>query len=99
METPSRWELLESDARGFRVPWPVAASYRVEGDALLEGSGTIKEYFPITRAELPFEFIKIAESGDAEILKFAARYGLLGYEAAAATTLSVYKYPAAYERR
>lgn len=72
---------LSLNSREFGIgAWPVARDYEVREGYLWPVGGWTRFYKPEGRVELPFELAKLESGRPRDVLRFARRWGLLGYD-------------------
>src|SRR5262245_12932342 len=59
--------------------WPVHEDYRLAYGYIRPAGDKERAYRPEEKPELPFELAKLDGAPDRELLRFAKRWGLLGY--------------------
>jgi hypothetical protein len=81
LEDPSDAKLPASSKSGFRQPWGVQ-EYEIRDGALCNTNRAVRTryFFPVLAKELPERLVKIHEGNEADLLRFAKRYGQLGHD-------------------
>jgi hypothetical protein len=70
----------DHEPAGFAMQWPVREQYRIT-EGMLVGQGASKwTYAPMERRELRTELAKLQAGDERAVLRFAHRYGPLGYD-------------------
>jgi hypothetical protein len=80
MEIPS-YELDMGQSHEFTTLWMVFGGYEITGGVLRRSRDEfVKAYEPIRRGELATELAKLTRGNEAAVIRFAERYGQLGYD-------------------
>jgi hypothetical protein len=102
LRLPTSGEIAESEAKCVPSGWVVDEGYTVQNGILRplaqgravgldEDRVITRVYRPILETIVPAEFAKVAQGSEPEVIRFACRYGLLGYRETRQTSLDVYR--------